>query len=82
MILLILLEVIIYLLKYLLIIKSTLENLAGRISNEIEADSLSLLKAMTDKTFLAENKFNEATALGMYLPNSYEVFWNTRCRRF
>ncbi|SFD47877.1 UPF0755 protein [Algibacter lectus] len=62
--------------------QSTLEKLAGRVSKEIEADSLSLLKAMTDKTFLAENKFNEATALGMYLPNSYEVFWNTDAEGF
>jgi UPF0755 protein len=62
--------------------QSTLEKLAGRVSKEIEADSLSLLKAMTDKTFLAENKFSEATALGMYLPNSYEVFWNTDAEGF
>ncbi|MCL5128513.1 MULTISPECIES: endolytic transglycosylase MltG [unclassified Algibacter] len=62
--------------------QSTLEKLAGRISKEIEADSLSLLKAMTEKTFLAENKFSEATALGMYLPNSYEFFWNTDAEGF
>jgi UPF0755 protein len=62
--------------------QSTLEKLAGRISKEIEADSSSLLKAMTDSTFLVENKFNEATALGMYLPNSYEFFWNTPAGAF
>lgn len=62
--------------------QSTLEKLAGRISKEIEADSVSLLKEMTDKDFLAENNFNEATALGMYLPNSYEFFWNTNAEGF
>jgi UPF0755 protein len=62
--------------------QSTLEKLAGRISKEIEADSSSLLKAMKDSTFLVENKFNEATALGMYLPNSYEFFWNTPAGAF
>jgi len=62
--------------------QTTLEKLAGRISREIEADSLSLLKAMTDKTFLSENNFNEATALGMYLPNSYEFFWNSSAETF
>lgn len=62
--------------------QSTLEKLAGRISKDIEADSISILNAMLDKTFLADNDFNEATALGMYLPNSYEFFWNTSAEDF
>ncbi|KJD34586.1 aminodeoxychorismate lyase [Tamlana nanhaiensis] len=62
--------------------QETLEKLAGRIATQIEADSLSLLNAMTDATFLKENKFNKATALGMYLPNTYEFFWNTSAEKF
>lgn len=62
--------------------QETLEKLAGRISKQIEADSLSLLKAMKDKAFLNKNDFNEATSLGMYLPNSYEFFWNTSAQGF
>lgn len=57
--------------------QETLEDLAGRISEQIEADSLSLLNAMNDKEFLKTNGFGEATKLAMYLPNSYEFFWNT-----
>ena len=60
----------------------SLEKLAGRVSEVIEADSLSILKAMNDKVFLSKNNFNEATALGMYLPNSYEFFWNTSAEKF
>ena len=52
------------------------------VSKEIEADSVSLLNVMTDKAFLSENNFDEATALGMYLPNSYEFFWNTSAEKF
>jgi UPF0755 protein len=37
---------------------------------------------MQDKAFLSKNNFNEATALGMYLPNSYEFFWNTSAEDF
>lgn len=62
--------------------QNSLEKLAGRISKDIEADSVSLLNAMKDNAFLAKNKFNEATALGMYLPNSYEFFWNTSAEAF
>ena len=60
----------------------SLEDLAGRISIQIEADSVSLLKAMTDEDFLKKNGFTKATALGMYLPNSYEFFWNTSAEGF
>lgn len=59
-----------------------LEDLAGRISTQIEADSVSLLNAMMDNTFLEKNGFTKATALGMYLPNSYEFFWNTSAEGF
>ena len=59
-----------------------LADLAGRISIQIEADSVSLLNEMTDETFLTKNGFNKATALGMYLPNSYEFFWNTSAETF
>lgn len=62
--------------------QSSLEKLAGRISRDIEADSLSILNAMQDTTFLSKNGFNVATALGMYLPNSYEFFWNTSAENF
>ncbi len=62
--------------------QNSLEKLAGRISKQIEADSLSLLKAMKDEDFYAKNDFKNETALGMYLPNSYEFFWNTSAEGF
>lgn len=62
--------------------QNSLADLAGRISTQIEADSLSLINAMTDEAFLSENGFTRATALGMYLPNSYEFFWNTSAKGF
>lgn len=62
--------------------QDSMEKLAGRISIQIEADSLSLLQTMKDVKFWSENGFNNATALGMYLPNSYEFFWNTSAEQF
>jgi len=59
-----------------------LEHLAGRISHQIEADSISLLLAFKDSTFLKKNNFSLATALAMYIPNSYEVYWNTSATGF
>lgn len=62
--------------------QNTFEKLAGRISQQIEADSLSLLKAFTDNTFLEESGFNATNAIGMYIPNSYEFYWNTTAEDF
>ncbi|WP_370476724.1 endolytic transglycosylase MltG [Tamlana flava] len=62
--------------------QETLEKLAGRVASQIEADSLSLVEVMNDENFLKENNFSKATALGMYLPNSYEFFWNTSAEAF
>lgn len=59
-----------------------LENLAGRISTQIEADSASLLQAMNDEEFLVANEFTDNNALGMYVPNQYEFFWNTSAEDF
>ncbi len=62
--------------------QETLENLAGRIATQIEADSLSLLGVITSENFLKTNGFEAKTALGMYIPNSYEFFWNTSAEQF
>lgn len=58
------------------------EDLAGRISKQIEPDSTALLKAFLDPTFLRDNGFTEATALAMYIPNTYEFYWNTSAEEF
>ena len=62
--------------------QNSLESLAGRVATQIDADSIALLEAMTDSEFLSKKGFNNATALGMYLPNSYELFWNTTPKVF
>ena len=60
----------------------TLSDLAARISRQIEADSTALISAFTDKEFLKSHGFTKENALGMYLPNSYEFFWNTSATTF
>ena len=62
--------------------QQSLQDLAGRIGEQLEADSLELLEAFQNETFLKENAFDEDTRLGMYLPNTYEFFWNTSGEAF
>jgi UPF0755 protein len=59
-----------------------LENFAGRIGSQIEADSLSLLNVIKDSVFLKENGFNEDNVLVMFIPNTYEIYWNTSALKF
>ncbi|WP_010521039.1 endolytic transglycosylase MltG [Aquimarina agarivorans] len=59
-----------------------LENLAGRIAQQIETDSISLLNVFKEEAFLTEAGFNLNTALSMYIPNSYQVFWNISAEGF
>lgn len=59
-----------------------LENLAGHISRQIEADSLELLKAMGDPEFLNKAGLNPQNALSLYIPNTYEFYWNSSAETF
>lgn len=62
--------------------QETLSKLAGRIAGQIEADSISLLEAFTDPSFLQENGLTADTGLSIFIPNSYEFFWNTSATDF
>ena len=62
--------------------QETLADLAGRISVQIEADSISLLNVFRDTEFLSEHNLSLETGLALYVPNSYEFFWNTNAKDF
>ena len=59
-----------------------IENLAGRVGSQIEADSLSLLTSFKDSIFLKENGFTEENIMAMFIPNTYEIYWNTTAEKF
>lgn len=58
------------------------ENLAGRVGAQIEADSTSLLTTFKDSIFLKENGLNEDNVFVMFIPNTYEFYWNTSAIKF
>ncbi|MBK5196192.1 MAG: endolytic transglycosylase MltG, partial [Proteiniphilum sp.] len=55
----------------------TRENVAGRISEQLMLDSLTLLNALNDPSLAEELEFNEHTFISMFIPNTYEVYWDT-----
>ncbi|HLF52728.1 endolytic transglycosylase MltG [Flavobacterium sp.] len=59
-----------------------LENVAGRVGSQIEADSISLMKTFKDSTFLKENGLTEDDVISICIPNTYEFYWNTSAEKF
>ena len=59
-----------------------LENLASRVSNYIEADSLSLINSFNEDLFLKTNNLNSESIFAIFLPNTYEFYWNTNADQF
>ncbi|MFM2392739.1 MAG: endolytic transglycosylase MltG, partial [Bacteroidota bacterium] len=60
----------------------TIQDLAGALSRQLEADSITLLNAFLNEKTLSQNGLNPATALTMYIPNTYDVFWNISPEKF
>jgi UPF0755 protein len=52
------------------------------MASQMEADSVSFIKAMLDLDFIKASGFTEDNALGMYIPNTYEVYWNSTPEAF
>ncbi len=56
--------------------------LANSISKQIEPTAKTLKNAMLDSVFLHKNDFTPNNAITMYIPNSYEFYWNTSATAF
>ncbi len=59
-----------------------LENLCERISSQIEPDTTKLLATFRDSIFLQKNGFTTETVFAMFLPNTYEFYWNVTPEKF
>ena len=60
----------------------TREELAGRISRQIEADSVTLLRKLNDPAFLQQYHVKPSTVFVLFIPNTYEFYWNTSAEQF
>ena len=58
------------------------QGLAGRIGQQIEADSLSIVTYLNDRNNLETLGFNPRTIPALFLPNTYEFYWNTDARSY
>lgn len=55
----------------------TRDELAGALTRNLECDSLSLLNFINNPETAQKYGFNELTFSTMFIPNTYEMFWNS-----
>ena len=60
----------------------TMDRLAGVASRYIEPDSLTMLAALTNANNAAKYGFQPETFIGMFVPNTYQFYWNTNPEGF
>ena len=58
------------------------EELASTVSAYIEADSTEIMAILKDSSYLSSLGFNSHNILTMFIPNTYEVYWNTSAKSF
>ena len=58
------------------------EDVAEKAARFIEPDSAELMRAMRDPALLRELGFDTTTLMAMFVPNTYELYWNTRPEDF
>lgn len=58
------------------------EDVAGRVAQFLEADSLSFLKTFLDPAVVAELGYTPETLISLFIPNTYQMFWTTGPKGF
>lgn len=54
----------------------TIENIAAKTARFVEPDSATIVATFYDKDFLASKGLTTETLMTVFLPNTYEMFWN------
>ena len=60
----------------------TKEQMAKRAATVLEPDSVDFITAFSNDTLLKKYGFNSQNILAMFIPNTYEFYWNTTPKKF
>lgn len=58
------------------------EQLAGYLSQKIPTDSLEIARLLNDEDFTAQYGYTPQTIMAMFIPNTYEVYWDYTPKEF
>ena len=60
----------------------TKQQFCDRVAEQIEATSPALMNLLNDHDYTGRLGFNPDNILAMFIPNTYELYWNTSADRF
>jgi UPF0755 protein len=55
----------------------TLNQIAGKIAKQIEADSSQIMTFLSDDSNYSTDGFKKENIIALFIPNTYEFYWNT-----
>ena len=58
------------------------EEVAGKVAAILEFDSLTLQTLWQDDKYLKEIGYSRETLMSLFIPNTYDLFWNTNPKKF
>lgn len=56
--------------------------IAGIAGKKLETDSAAIMEEINRRNFMEADGFNRYSLIGMFVPNTYEFFWNTSAAGF
>ncbi|MEP7195455.1 MAG: endolytic transglycosylase MltG [Saprospiraceae bacterium] len=59
-----------------------IQHLCGKISGYLILDSLNLVDRLSDSSYLSEIGYTKENILSLFIPNTYELYWNTTFDKF
>ena len=68
--------------KFVLQSTRTREVIASRVSKQIEGDSASISRLLYNRDKLREHGLGPDTWMTVFIPNTYELYWNTSAEQF
>ncbi len=68
--------------KLILVNERLPEDVAAKAARFIEADSAGILRLLNNEIFLDSIGYAPQTIMTLFIPNTYEFFWNTSPRQF
>ncbi|APD08174.1 UPF0755 protein YceG [Flavobacteriaceae bacterium UJ101] len=60
----------------------TINELAGKVAKQIETDSTAILDYISQANFLKSNDLTKENVKQLFLPNTYNFYWNTSAKQF
>ena len=60
----------------------TVPQLCARVARQIDVDSATLCECLSDGELLQKYGFDSRTCMAMFIPDTYQVYWNTTAEGF